>query len=371
MPAFGSILEPVRTRPENPWNINSPDGFMTDPPGALWWWGMYDDWVASLPPGLTRGTSLLVNPLVRMPWIITTSEGDTLAPGDDGYPVWLTDPQLLNGSTGGPNGGTFDMLDRSDRFSVFARWITSALWTGVGLMAYTPDSAGQPRAGTVQILASHRLFRGPDGWALQLSDGSLEPVDDRAMVAGQRLVTIRHSLPGGVLGWHRGLLRMTEAQQSYASTVYDTGVPSGVLSTDQPLTQPQADQARAEWHTRQASRTIAVLGNGARYQQVVASPVDTELVAMSRLSNEQLAHALELPAWYLDAAQSSMTYTNAQDWRRDLVDGPLASWAARLEETVSALFPWGWRLSVDFTAYTNVTVTTPQEAPSAALPRSA
>lgn len=358
MPAFGTTLAPVRNHPDHPMNINNPDGFMTDPPGDLWWLGMHDWWESSLPPALTRGTSLLVNPLVRMPWIVTTAQGQQLRSGDPGFPLWLRDPQLLNGSSGGSNSGVFPMLDRSDRFSLWARWVTSALWTGVGLLSFTPDSAGQPLAGTIQVLASSRLYRGPEGWALAMTDGGLEPVDDAGIVLGQRLVVIRHSLAGGVLGWHRDLLRLTKAQQGYASNVYATGVPSGVLTTDAPLSQAQANAARTEWATRQATRSIAVLGNGARYQQVVASPVDTELVAMTRLSNEALAHALELPAWYLDAAQSSMTYSNAQDWRRDLVDGPLASWAARLEETLSAVMPWGWRLSVDFTAYTTAAATT-------------
>lgn len=363
---FGTTLAPVRNHPNHPININSPDGFMTEPPGDMWWLGMHDWWESSLPPALTRGTALLVNPLVRMSWIVTTPDEQKLRPGDPGYPLWLADPQLLNGSSGGSNRGVFAMLDRCDRFSLWARWVTSALWTGVGLLAFTPDSAGQPLAGTVQVLASSRLYRGEDGWALALTSSGLEPVDDDGMIRGQRLITIRHSLVGGVLGWHRDLLRMTTAQQKYSANVYDTGVPSGVLTTDQPLNQSQADMARTEWATRQASRSIAVLGNGAKYQQVVASPVDTELVAMTRLSNEALAHALELPAWYLDAAQSSMTYTNAQDWRRDLVDGPLASWAARLEDTLSAVMPWGWRLSVDFTAYTTITASpTPEVIPGA------
>lgn len=375
MPAFGTTLEPVRTKPGYPINVNSPDGFMTDPPGDLWYWGLYDSWTASLPPALTRATALLVNPLIRMPWVLTTPDGQELRPGDQDYPTWLVDPQLLNGSTGGPQRGVFPMLDRSDRFSTFSRWITAALWVGVGLMAYSPDSNGQPLAGTVQILSSHRLFRGSDGtWAFQLADGSLEPVDERGMVAGQRLVTIRHSLPGGVLGWHRDLLRMTGKLQQYATDTFDSGVPSGVLSTDAPINQKQADGARTEWETRQQRRSVAVLGNGVRYQQITMSPLDSELVAMSRLSNEQIAHACELPGWYLDAAQSSMTYSNAQDWRRDLVDGPLASWAARLEETVSALFPWGWRMSVDFSAYTTAVTPIPtqaQEAQNAPVPSAA
>lgn len=368
MTAFGTMTQPVRTVPPARININAPDGFMTDPPGAHWYWGLYDSWTTQLPPALTRGTSLLVNPLVRMPWVVTTSDGTQLRPTDLGYPVWLRDPQMLNGSTGGPSRGTFAMLDRADRFSVFARWITSALWVGVGVMAFSPDSAGQPRAGSVQILAASRLYRSAtEGWALAMADGSVQPIDDDGMVAGQRIVVIRHSLPGGVLGWHRSLLQMTERMGKYAANTYDSAVPSGVLSTDQALNQEQADQARTEWTTRQTARSVAVLGNGTRYQQVVASPVDVELVAMSRLSNENWAHALELPAFMLDAAQSGgYVYQNSQEVRQDMVDGPLASWAARLEETVSALMPWGWRMSVDFTEYRTVTTTT--EAPNAPLP---
>jgi len=134
-------------------------------------------------------------------------------------------------------------------------------------------------------------------------------------------------------------------------------VPSGVLETDQPINQTQANETRTEWETTQARRRIAILGNGAKYKQVLMSPLDAELVAMSRLSNEQVAHMFELPAWYLDAASNSMTYSNAQDWRQDLVDGPEASWSARIEETIGSVLPWGSTLQIDFTQYTKPTTT--------------
>ena len=48
----------------------------------------------------------------------------------------------------------------------------------------------------------------------------------------------------------------------------------------------------------------------------------------------------------------SMTYANINDARRDFVDGTLASWAARVEESISALLPWGQSMRIDFTEYT-------------------
>lgn len=377
MPAFGTVLAPVRSQPGFPIEVNQPDGFPHDyPPGDLWWTGLHSDWQGAMPPGVTRATAIITNPLVRMPWTIvrpTTSRspsnppqsrigrllssvrsapGETvLAPGDPGYPTWLVDPQLANGSSGGANTGRLPQLDRGTRFDVLSRWLRDALWLGMGVLAAQLDSDGLPLAGTVQNIDPTRLYRGQDGWALDVG-GHVEPVDEHGMVLGHRLILLRHSLPGGVLGWHRTQLRLSQRMTAYASETFDSGIPSGVLFTDQPLNQTQADASRTEWQTRQNTRSIAVLGNGTRYQPVAISPVDSELIAMGRASNESLAHAFELPAWYLDASTNTMTYNNAGWYRQDLVDGPLASWSARIEETVSALLPWGTRMSIDFTAYT-------------------
>ena len=74
-----------------------------------------------------------------------------------------------------------------------------------------------------------------------------------------------------------------------------------------------------------------VRANGARYQQVVMSPVDAEIVSLSNLSDKQVAHMYELSAWELDAPSGdSNTYANVSEKRQDRVDGPLASWSARL-----------------------------------------
>lgn len=371
MPAFGSVVAPVRSRPEYPLNVNSPAGFPSDyPPGDLWWVGLQSWWQTSIPPGITRATSVLCNPLVRMPWLIHRPDGSTVAPGDPGYPAWIQDPMLLNGSTGGPNVGRFASLDRLDRFDLWVRWITAAMWHGISPLAFTPDTNGQPVAGSVQALHPSRVYRGDDGWALSVN-GHVEPIDDDGMVLGQRILLLRHSLPGGVLGWHAAQVQLANRLTQYAAETFDSAVPSGVLSTDQPINQNQADTARTEWETRQQRRSIAVLGNGSKYQQVTMTPVDAEIVALSNLSNEQIAHAFELPAWYLDASSDSGTYTNSLQWRQDLVDGPLASWSARLEETLGSLLPWGWALSVDFTAYTTPTTLNQPSAPKPpALPTS-
>jgi HK97 family phage portal protein len=350
--------------------VNDPDGFMTEAPGDLWWIGLHSYWQQRVPASVTRATAIIINPLVRMPWNVHTPAGDTLHPEDDGYPTWLRDPMLLNGSSGGANSGRFPMLDRMDRFDFWARWFRDALWHGTGVLAFEPDSDRRPLAGSLHLIDPTRLYRGDDPddpWALMTRAGLRRVSSETGTVEGTgiRLTTLRHSLPGGVFGRHRAQLELANQINAYAADTFNTGTPSGVLTTDQPITQPQADVARDEWETTQKRRRIAVLGNGAKYQQVVLSPLDSELVAMARLSNEQVAHMFELPAWSLDASTNSMTYTNAQDNRQEMVDGPLASWSARGEETISALMAWEATMTIDFTKYTKPIDTTTQGVPGA------
>lgn len=353
MPVFGTQTTPVRSIADPAYAVYAPEAY-----GDTWWTGLHWQWMDKIPPGVTRATAIIVNPLCRMPWLVDRPDGTTLAPGDRGYPVWIRDPQLLSGSSGGPWDSAFDALDRQDRFNFWSRWITSALWLGAGVLAYVPDGSGQPLAGKLQLVEPTRLYKSEEGWAVDV-DGAIRDVDGQGDIEGSvyRLRLLRHSLPAGVFGRHRAQMDLANRITAYADETLNSDVPSGTLNSDMPLNQTQADQARKEWRDRQRNRQIAVLGNGVKYNQVLVSPVDAEIAAMGQLSNVQIAHMFEQPAWMLDAAQPSTTYTNAGDWRQDLVDGPLSSWSARLEGVLSALLPWGWRVRIDFTSYTTPTTT--------------
>jgi hypothetical protein len=360
MPTFGTLSQPVRNHPAAPININSPEGFMTDPPGDLWWMGLHDSWQRAVPPSVTRATAIIVNPLIRLPWLIDRVDGSQLAAPDPGYPSWLRDPTGLNGAS------HFHIMERMPEFELWLRWVRSALLLGMGLVGYVPEADNRtPRAGSFQLLNPLNLQVDTYGdwhYVLGGTPQLIDPQTGQVTLDGARvrLVPLRHSLPNGVFGLHREQLALANRLTGYAAESLDSAVPSGVLTTDQPINMTQADEARQEWRTTQASRTIAVLGNGAKYQQVLMSPVEAEIVELSRLSNEQVAHMFELAAWNLDAGTNSLTYSTARDNRQELVDGALASWSARVEETLTALLPRGWRLHIDFTRYTTPTTPTPE-----------
>lgn len=333
------------------------------PDSDVWWTGVLTPG-PQIPANVTRGLSIIINPLVRLPWRFSAGL----------MPAWCADPMALNVARPGiEDAGFRPFLSRESRFDFWSRWLQDAIFWGLGLFSYVPDSSGQPTQGSLLRHAPHQLYSPADevgqDWAL-LWRGQQYAVDDRGDVldpagnpAGRRLHFIRGLSGGGIYGRHALELLLASRVTRYASETFDSGVPSGVLTTDQPITQSQAEQARTEWNATQWRRQIAVLGNGARYQQVVMSPVDAELVAMSRLTNEQVAHMLELAAYQLDADTSSNTYANIVDRRAEFIDGTEAAWAARIEESISALLPWGQTMSIDFTEYR---MPTSKENPDAA-----
>lgn len=316
-----------------------------DPDAVLWWTGVLTE-PLRIPANLTRGLSIIINPLIRLTWDFSA-----------GTPLWAQDPMAFSVARPGTRDfGVRPLLERESRFDFWSRWLRDAIVFGLGLFSYEYDTTGQPVAGSL-IRHDPRGLLAPvedsgQDWMI-LWRGDQWRVDERGNLAGtgRRLHFVRGH-EGGIVSAHASELLFANRVLSYGNETFDSGTPSGVLTTDQPLNQAQADKARDSWSQRLSKRGIAVLGNGTRYQQVVMSPVDAELASMARMSNTQVAHMLELAAYEIDGdTGDSTTYANIVDRRQDRVDGTLASWAARIEESVSALLPWGQTMTIDFTEY--------------------
>jgi hypothetical protein len=324
-----------------------------------------------MPANLTRGLAIIINPLVRLPWVFER-DGEPLP-----VPTWVKDPMLLNEHSPAHEVPSLPKMSRESRFDFWSRWVRDAILAGQGMFSFAAGGEGQP------VLGSLRRHNPPDltqdaalppvsaQWTLVL-DGERFTVDHQGRLVDhpeRRRLHFMRGHEGGVFGAHRAELAAAMGVTDYAANLFDGNVPSGVLTTDQPVNQDQADFTREQWEARQWRRRIAVLGNGVKYQQVTMSPVDAAVGQMMMLSNTQVAHMLELPAGMLDGQSGgSMTYANINDARRDFVDGTLASWAARVEESISALLPWGQTMRIDFTEYTKPITPVPAAAAGALPP---
>lgn len=133
--------------------------------------------------------------------------------------------------------------------------------------------------------------------------------------------------------------------RDYASTWFtDSGVPSGVLRTDQMLSPDQAHAAKEAWNaTSGAKHGVAVLGNGINYTPMYLNPKDAQFIESQGWNVQQVARLFGIPASMLLASVdgNSMTYTNIESEFIGFVRFTLQNYIVEMESALTALLPRG------------------------------
>lgn len=119
---------------------------------------------------------------------------------------------------------------------------------------------------------------------------------------------------------------------------------SGVLQTDQRLTQEQADQVKARWKHSNAgvenAHDIAVLGAGAKFQPISVSPADAQFIESQRFSVAQIARMFGVPPHLLmDTERSTSWGTGIEQQSIGFVQYTLRPWLIRFEQRLSRQLP--------------------------------
>jgi HK97 family phage portal protein len=126
--------------------------------------------------------------------------------------------------------------------------------------------------------------------------------------------------------------------EAYASQFFaGGGVPSGVLSSDQILTQEQADRVLASWMARIKSNRPAVLGAGVKYQQIMVDADKAQMQQVRSFSVQEIARLLGLPPHLLsDVDHASQGGGNGvEEQNRMLYVFNLSAHVNRIEQGVS------------------------------------
>ena len=129
--------------------------------------------------------------------------------------------------------------------------------------------------------------------------------------------------------------------RDYASGWFTSGdVPSGVLKTDQVLSEQQAKEYKATWLARDG-HSVTVLGNGVAYEPVLLNPEDAQFIQSQQFSVTRVASLFGIPAHLLLAAVegSSMTYTNVSQADLTFVRWTLMRYLREIEEAFSSILP--------------------------------
>lgn len=129
-----------------------------------------------------------------------------------------------------------------------------------------------------------------------------------------------------------------------ANWFQDAGVPSGILSSDRPLTEGNAELLREQWtKTRGGTRGTAVLGDGYTYSPVYLSPEDAQWIAARQFDTTAIARLFGIPAGLMLAAVegSSMTYSNISQAWTEFQRFSLVRYTREIEEAFSDVLPRG------------------------------
>lgn len=115
------------------------------------------------------------------------------------------------------------------------------------------------------------------------------------------------------------------------------GVPPGILTSEMPLGQPQADELQRRWEKAvggyQNAGKIAILGSKTTYQSISMSRTDAQWLETRHWRVAEIAGAFEVPLVLV--LMSEATYANAKEARAEWWEGSLSVKLARIEEMVT------------------------------------
>ena len=148
---------------------------------------------------------------------------------------------------------------------------------------------------------------------------------------------------GPIQAARHDLLAAVRLREFGDSVVINGGIPTGVLSSDQFLSQEQADAYRTAWDAAQNQRGLAVLGAGLSYAPISLSPSDMQWLENAQFSIAQIARLFGIPGIWLGIGieGTSTTYSNVEDLGRNYIQTTAAQYLTVIEQALDELLPRG------------------------------
>lgn len=238
-------------------------------------------------------------------------------------PLWVREPDV-----------------KMSRSAFFAETVNSLALHGNAYWHVIRDSAADSPQALVVL---------PPGEVNPLEDGTFGyrgKTFERWQVSHLKLTRVPGVLLGlGPIQAARQELRGMLEQRDYASSWFDqSGVPNGVLSTQQEINPDDAALIKSRWNESATHRNgVAVLPNGMQYQPLNLKPADAQFLETQQWGVTQVARLFGIPAHLMLAAVegTSNTYTNMADADLMFVRWTLMKYLREIEEAVSRLLPRG------------------------------
>ena len=265
-------------------------------------------------PSVARCRNLLAGTIASFPLeLYRRSTGEKL-----GKPVWLEQPAA-----------------NQPRAVTIAWTVDSLLFYGVAYWQVTETYFDDGRPARFQWIAPGRVSFDSDPTTQFITqyyvDGKSVPMSGLGS-----LITFQ-GLDEGVLQRGARTLRSAIDLETAARVATATPMPSGVLkNTGADLSQEEVQSILAAWKAAREKRSTAYLTSTLEYQPTAFSPRDMMFVDGIQQMATQVARMMNVPAYYISADENtSMTYANVQDERRQFVSLSLAPYVHAIQDRLS------------------------------------
>jgi len=159
---------------------------------------------------------------------------------------------------------------------------------------------------------------------------------ERPMSGVGSLVTFQAPIDG-ILNVGGRILRAAIDLEKASATAAASPQPSGVLkNSGADMSEREVQGLLASWRSARAKNSTAFLSSVLDYQPIQFAPKDMMYNEAQQNMATQIARLCNIPAYYISAEQNtSMTYTNIQDERRQFVALSLQPYVSAVEERLS------------------------------------
>lgn len=191
----------------------------------------------------------------------------------------------------------------------------------------------------------------PDDVTVEQSSSLTRPVyrvGGQVRPADEMVHLRRYPKPGSVVGMaplarHRETLGMAIALRNYAAQWFGDGAhPSAVLSTDSDINEDVALTAKRRFLSAiRGKREPVVLGRTWKYDQVQASPQDSETSSLTMQTALAVTQIFGVPPEKVGVATqgTSLTYANREDRAVDFLTDTILPWMTVFEDFWTASLP--------------------------------
>ncbi|MBS5978049.1 MAG: phage portal protein [Actinomyces urogenitalis] len=149
---------------------------------------------------------------------------------------------------------------------------------------------------------------------------------------------------GPIQACARALTGAADMSTYAADYLQASGVPTGLLTSDQDINAAQAEEAKRRWMTSNGpDQGIAVLGKGLTFHALSLKPSEVQFLESRAFDVLAVGRMFGVPAHMLLASVngSSMTYQNVTDASLDFVRWTVMGYLREIEEALTAVLPRG------------------------------